>query len=567
MKHCKLFFIAWLAISTQLFAQNFTRYAPSFEHNIALAIDVAAKADGSITFLANDPIYGSLVFRTPQGVLSGLGYNYKCGTTTLSFKKLIALPDGGYYILGEHQDNSGDVLCAGFHYNSVMMLNFLDILVLRTDAAGQVLWAKSVGGSNPDGIDNAWLCVDGGLIIFSHSGSEDGDNTNPNDPLFNSNDPWVVRLDASGNVLWDFHPLWTLASANYLISGIELTDGNFLIFNVEEPEKVSVYKLSPTGSQLSKTTLSLPENVQGFKQILPYGSDKVLLGGTGEMVAGSFNRAAYLLLIDANGNKISERFLTDAAQDHYFQSMFIEGDEVIMSGSFYNYDFLSIAALALPDLTVNDYQKFRSGEVQYVRNIWPMPDGGVGVSANVQRDFDFQWMPVAAPATRGFVEFEKCAVAPAFSWTNTGNNTVHFTNNSSNDAVDFNWDFGGIGSSFSENPTFTFPTAGLYTVCLKATNQLLCSKEICIEIWVGASAVSERSLENAQVNIVENQLIVNNLKDEAHLEIYNLNGALLRKFAAGAGTFSADISELSSGLHLLVLKNGQEARAVRFLKM
>src|SRR5690606_19210295 len=128
---------------------------------------------------------------------------------------------------------------------------------------------------------------------------------------------------------------------------------------------------------------SLPENVQGFKQILPYGSDKVLLGGTGEMVAGSFNRAAYLLLIDADGNKISERFLTDAVQDHYFQSMFIEGDEVIMSGSFYNYDFLSITALALPDLTVNDYQKFRSGEVQYVRNIWPMPDGGVGVSANV----------------------------------------------------------------------------------------------------------------------------------------------------------------------------------------
>jgi hypothetical protein len=76
------------------------------------------------------------------------------------------------------------------------------------------------------------------------------------------------------------------------------------------------------------------------------------------------------------------------------------------------------------------FKKFQSSQVEYVRNIWPMEGNSLGVVANIKRDNDFQWLPFVEPNTRGFVEFERCQMVPNFTYQNTGNNTVQFTNTS-----------------------------------------------------------------------------------------------------------------------------------------
>jgi gliding motility-associated-like protein len=48
--------------------------------------------------------------------------------------------------------------------------------------------------------------------------------------------------------------------------------------------------------------------------------------------------------------------------------------------------------------------------------------------------------------------------------------TISFANTSSPSSIDFSWDFGGLGSSSSENPSFTFSAPGDYLVELVVSN-------------------------------------------------------------------------------------------------
>jgi gliding motility-associated-like protein len=63
---------------------------------------------------------------------------------------------------------------------------------------------------------------------------------------------------------------------------------------------------------------------------------------------------------------------------------------------------------------------------------------------------------------------------------------VQFLNASSSDAVTFNWDFGGIGTSTEHSPTFTFPrTLGAtYPVCLEVANIDGCTSSVCRDVEV-----------------------------------------------------------------------------------
>ncbi|MEO8589149.1 MAG: T9SS type B sorting domain-containing protein, partial [Flavobacteriales bacterium] len=64
--------------------------------------------------------------------------------------------------------------------------------------------------------------------------------------------------------------------------------------------------------------------------------------------------------------------------------------------------------------------------------------------------------------------------------------TTQFTNTSSFNAVNFTWDFGGLGTSNEASPQFTFPggEGGIYTVCLTASDANGCPDTICAPITI-----------------------------------------------------------------------------------
>jgi hypothetical protein len=67
-----------------------------------------------------------------------------------------------------------------------------DIYVVRTDRKGNLLWQKTFGGSNEDGASSVLETVDGGFIIAGETMS------------FGSGDydVLVIKIDAEGNLLW-----------------------------------------------------------------------------------------------------------------------------------------------------------------------------------------------------------------------------------------------------------------------------------------------------------------------------------------------------------------------------
>lgn len=81
------------------------------------------------------------------------------------------------------------------------------------------------------------------------------------------------------------------------------------------------------------------------------------------------------------------------------------------------------------------------------------------------------------------------ALLPDFAYTATNcpGETINFTGTSSsfNSITDWGWDFGGIGTSALENPSFSFPDAGIYPVVLTITDSDGCEESITVDIPVG----------------------------------------------------------------------------------
>ncbi|NAY91558.1 hypothetical protein GTQ34_06485 [Muricauda sp. JGD-17] len=106
-------------------------------------------------------------------------------------QSVIQTVDGGFAILGYSNSTDGDL--AG----KVLAVN--DYWLLKLDSDGNLQWSKTYGGSKDDRGQAVIQTTDGGYAIVGYAMSEDGDGTN-NEGF---HDNWILRLDASGNMLWE----------------------------------------------------------------------------------------------------------------------------------------------------------------------------------------------------------------------------------------------------------------------------------------------------------------------------------------------------------------------------
>jgi hypothetical protein len=97
--------------------------------------------------------------------------------------------DGGYIIAGFSMSNDGDV--PGNHGS-------FDCWILKLQSDGSIEWRKSFGGSAQDEAHTIQQTRDGGYIVAGSSRSNDGDMSGNH----GSDDFWVVKLKASGDVEW-----------------------------------------------------------------------------------------------------------------------------------------------------------------------------------------------------------------------------------------------------------------------------------------------------------------------------------------------------------------------------
>ncbi len=133
---------------------------------------------------------------------------------------IIQTTDRGYLFAGYSYSNNGDI---NGHHGSRQLC---DYWVVKIDSMGNIQWQKSLGGSYNDFAYQAKITPDGGFVITGYSESNDGDVTGNH----GSYDYWIVKLDSSGNLLWQ---KTYGGSASDMAYSIDLTtDGGFIVAGV-----------------------------------------------------------------------------------------------------------------------------------------------------------------------------------------------------------------------------------------------------------------------------------------------------------------------------------------------
>lgn len=97
--------------------------------------------------------------------------------------------DNGYIMVGSTLSNDGNVS---------QNYGFRDYWVIKLDSFGNLQWEKSLGGGGSDEAFDVLQNQDGSYIVAGYAISSDGQVSNHK----GSRDFWIVKLDLSGNIIW-----------------------------------------------------------------------------------------------------------------------------------------------------------------------------------------------------------------------------------------------------------------------------------------------------------------------------------------------------------------------------
>ena len=209
--------------------------------------------------------------------------------------------DKHYYMVGQVYDNL---------YNS-------DILLIKTDTAGNEIWKKKIGIS---GIDENAISIDtlqGDLII---GGLRIGHNTS-------NTDAFVMRLDTAGNIVWQ--KIINTNGGYSASKALTLKDGNILVYNryksytsgSNEYYRLQVQKITPNNVVIwqkkynvaalyADPSGSIIENTQG--NLLMVGQK----GNIDNSIIGTIN------VLNQNGDSLFyKEFYKELGSQNYFRDV------------------------------------------------------------------------------------------------------------------------------------------------------------------------------------------------------------------------------------------------------
>jgi outer membrane protein OmpA-like peptidoglycan-associated protein len=138
---------------------------------------------------------------------------------------------------------------------------------MKIDAAKNVLWSKTFGGTRPDGANDLHLTQDGGVVVCGTARSSDGDILLTRGYF----DGFVVKLDAFGNKQWSRN--YGYYGKDDITSIIEVPKGGYLAVGyMEEP---TLTQPIPGDTIDPKTYLDFPKHKGGYDFWLINFSDPV----------------------------------------------------------------------------------------------------------------------------------------------------------------------------------------------------------------------------------------------------------------------------------------------------
>ena len=186
--------------------------------------------------------------------------------------------DGGYALVG-YTNSSG----AG---------NF-DFWLVKTDANGNMMWNKTYGGTNLDVAESVVQTFDGGYALAGYTLSFDAGQS----------DFWLVKTDASGNMMWNQTYGGTTNDVAYSV--VQTFDGGYALVGYTNSSGAGnwdfwLVKTDSLGNHLWNKTYGGTTNEKAYVLVQTVDGGYALAGCTWSFGAGQSD--FWLVKTDANGN-------------------------------------------------------------------------------------------------------------------------------------------------------------------------------------------------------------------------------------------------------------------------
>lgn len=143
-------------------------------------------------------------------------------------QSIIPTSDGGYVIGGSSSSTKSDKLRNGLEDifgKKEDSYGGLDYFVVKLDYKGEIEWQKSYGGQYADELRSIVQTRDGGFLLGGSSNSPDSGNKN--EKSHGESDYWILKLGQKGEVEWQ--KIYGGAGDDQLQSVLQSKDGNYLL--------------------------------------------------------------------------------------------------------------------------------------------------------------------------------------------------------------------------------------------------------------------------------------------------------------------------------------------------
>ncbi len=272
--------------------------------------------------------------------------------------------DGGFIVAGTSISNDGDV---GGNNGD------FDYWVVKLDASGGLVWETNLGGSDRDWAYSIQQTTDDGYIVAGESDSNDGDVGGNNGGY----DYWIVKLDASGNLVWETNLGGSNNDRAYSIQ--QTTDGGYIVAGVSSSNDGDVggnqgdwdfwiVKLDASGGLVWETNLGGSDRDWAYS-IQQTTDDGYIVAGTsssndgdvgGNILGGDY----WIVKLDASGNLVwetnlggsnydSARSIQQTTDDGYIVAGYSRSNDGDVGGNNGSIDFWIVKLDA--ELSVGDY--------------------------------------------------------------------------------------------------------------------------------------------------------------------------------------------------------------------
>lgn len=198
------------------------------------------------------------------------------GSDMEELSALISCKDGGFLLGGDTYSYDGDIKSGNYSIDRTS-----DLWVVKIDLLGNIEWEKTYGGSYSDRLGSMIACSDGGYILGGTTSSNDNDIKSGNN---GGDDIWIVKIDSIGGIQWE--KTYGGSEGDELCTLISTDDASYMFGGYTFSNNGDVKSGNKGGSDFWIVKIDYSGNVLWEKT---YGGSRVDLLGTLTLLAdGSF---------------------------------------------------------------------------------------------------------------------------------------------------------------------------------------------------------------------------------------------------------------------------------------